>query len=704
MGRSATLLPFGLVLVGCAHLPASTPAPSPPPRAALVDAADAPAEPSPEPAIAPVDVPVPDVVHRTEPFQFAYARDADVAIAISDEGHAAMFAPSDGRVRASRRISDGSFEEAIRILSADGARAVVGSLRETGDPDRLELWRLDADVTVDLLAELREAAPLYVLADPEVRSVFVALEARASADAALGEAAPDTLRYARLDAAGRVVCTSAEFARRGPEEAIVAADGSALFLDAIAGDAARRVDARSCADLPLDGVDYVLATRPNSGQMLTRDVDGTLALRSPRDGSVLARVPLEHHVTRAVYDPTGTFVAVSAASVAIVLSALDGSVVHAAIPITGTLRSIASDGRSLLFDGHEGTVLVDAVDGTTLRRPAPVHEPGAGAAERRIWRVIPFPDRDALVVVTARAVVEWSARGARRIDCGGSSIEVVEIDGGLRAIAPTSICDLDRGQSVEREVIALDDDGTHAIVVGDAGADGEHAMALFDVGAMRVRATLPVVPSYTSGAAIARRSFTADGRFAIVRGADRTVIVDVHRGRVAHTLPPSIVAVRGRTPDGSAFVVELDDAPPSGSPLRRIDPRRPAHAEVYEGPVDEGPPEAAHELGIDGGATRIEVGEEAVRLSRVDGSDALVLRTVHSEDPSIPSYSFAADAAGRVYLEGAGIGRLHLRRAGDARSAALVPAVDDESVRARLARLLGARDPYTREAQASAPR
>lgn len=748
MPRPFWLVSLGVLLVGCAHGGSSARSASPVPVPGdLLDPRDDQAEPRPSPARSEHDAPVPRIVHRSDPFQFAFARDADVALAISDEGHASMFAPSDGRVRASLRISDGSFDQTTRIIADDGSRAIVGSLRETADPDRLFLWHLDRDVHVDLLANLRETSPWYVVADPLVRTIFVALDVRdaiASRDPGSARStdeedeAPNAqaqVRYVRFDPLGAVRCSSEPVPRRGPEELLVAADGSALFLDAVDDDPARRIDARSCSVLALSDVDYVLATRPSSGQMVTRDASGTLAFRSPRDGSLLARIPLEHHAMRALYDPSGTYVLLQAANLAMVLSAVDGRVVHSAVPIAGTPQSLASDGASFVVQTPDAIVRIDAGTGRRIEDPNASRRipPPSGASERMVWDVIPIPSRSSIVVVTARGLVEWSSAGARELRCGGGAVDVIVHGAQVRALSTSSICDLGAGTVFDRQVLATSDDGTLALVVGDANASGEHPIALMDVASLRIRATYPLAPTYTAGLRIERRRFTADGRFAIAQGYERVAIVDARSGRMSTVLPAHLTRVRGRTPDGRAFVVEGDD-PETGEALRfRVDPRGPRRFEPYDGPIDEGvvPPRAevvctegrgrvvspgdpldglvlpvcldGRLSSAGGGQVLVVTSDEAVHLMRRDGSDHVVLRTVFAEETSLPTYSFASDADGRVHVGPEGVEQLVIRRAGDARTAEFAAAAASPEILARIGRLLGARDEAS-EARPSGPR
>lgn len=732
MHRPAMLVTFGALLVGCAHA-RPTPATEPVSFGGRdpIDLQDRGAAQRPAPASAAHETPVPRIVHRADPFQFAYATNADVGLAISDEGHASMFAPSDGRVRATLRISDGSFDQAIRLIADDGSRAIVGSLRETDDPDRLALWNLDSDTAVDLLAGLSSASPRYVVADPGVRTIFVALEGDGSSGSSsgVGEASDQelereaTLRYAEIDLQGNVRCTSSPLPRRGPEELLVAADGSALFLDAVDEDVAVRIDARTCTITRLGDVDFVLATRPSSGQMVTRDADGTLAFRSPRDGALLARIPLQHQAMRAIYDPTGTYVLFQAASLAMVLSAVDGRVAHPAVAIRGNVVSLASDAASFVAVTRDAATRIDAATGQVVPDPAVAArvEPPAGAGERMVWDAIAVPTRGSLVVVTTNGLVEWSSDGARELSCDGGAVLVLAQGATLRAFSPSSICDLSANTVVHRQVLATSDDGSLALVVGDADAHGEHPIALMDLATGSLRASLPMVPGYAEGRSVARRQFTADARFAIAAGYDRVALVDTRRGRVVAKLPSHIRRVRGRTPDGRAFVVEGEE-PETHRPLRlRVDPRRPTRLEAYDGPVDDGlvgsPPQLVCREGVghvvapghpldgtvspicltgklafaDSGETLVVVAGEATHLIRHDGSDHVVLRTVFAEEEGLPTYSFATDLVGHVHVDPEGLEQVLIRRAGDARTAELAPSSPDPELLARVGRLLRTR-------------
>lgn len=351
--------------------------------------------------------------------------------------------------------------------------------------------------------------------------------------------------------------------------------------------------------------------------------------------------------------------------------------------------------------------------------------PASGASEPLVVAAISFAARRSLVVTTASSAVEWSAAGARVLQCGAGATRGVEVEGRALLVAPRGLCDVadDRALGDGAVLAALADSGRLA-VFSSSRPSGAQETLLVALPSFRVVARAGALRDFSADPDEQRAAFTADGAFVAMETVDGMVVVATASGQhVRHRLPP-VATLVGTDGERASFVYEASGQRYGGE-YSLFDPRQPTQppsrvdsAAAYRvlTAVDVDCRDGS-DVAFDTRTSReihlgpctsdrrryAPVGEESayallrgsvVELHGAPASDGLVLRTVVmapvAGTPGTTAFAFALDAAGRGYFTGS-VPSVRVRRAGDARTAELAAPSSDPAPLATLGRIFTTR-------------
>lgn len=635
LGLGAFVALLAIDAIGCAGSASSV---RPDPRFALDEGDLRPAVPE-NPGSAPSAVLPRRMV--AEPLRSLASGDGRLRLTLHRDGTATLRDASDGRVRAWRRIAhDGSGEPFLR-WGRDDRRALVGSFADDAGRSSLWLWDLATDSAVNLLDDGNARPPFFVAASPGLEVVYLGLDrADASVVAVFGRD-------------GRRRCEARAGDRSAFDEERIVADDAAAYLPRDERAPAQRIDARDCRVVALEQVEAVLALREGGGRALTRELDGTLALRSPRDGRWLG-------------------------------PAVESSPERSAAAITGEPSHTRGDTAS----APEPVDLPDDV-----ARAAPL--PSTSSLSIAPRHVLALHARSAVLVVGDEAAVVWTPGGPRILDCGAGGEPTSDRDGRAFVFSARGICDVASGIARVAGVNAHSDDGRFAIV--EAEPTRRPRVSLLDVARGRVIATFEGEVSADPELGDSAR-FTSDGRFVLIPLArGRFALHETTRGRRRGLVDAGFTRLVGRSSDGRAFLFEAT-ADDGSTQLLRLRPERPRVLEpsLAEGEVDAErlparptlPPPAP--MPASPGELTLTIADDAVRMTGPD-CDATLRMVRGSPDGGV--IAFATDATGAAMVGPSDLAALHRRAAGDARTAELVDLQSSASVADALGRCLEPRSP-----------